>query len=78
MELTPKQISNMIDSKLKEFKSKELGFKSRIPHDRPSDPNTLGSFNWQITVTGSKGSNAALTSLIAALKSTGLIVDSTT
>lgn len=72
-----RQVQKLIDKNLLEFKDKNFGFKSRIVHDKPSDPNTLGSFNWQISITGSKGANAALASLISALVSTGLIIDNT-
>jgi hypothetical protein len=39
--------------------------------------NTVADSRYPITVTGSKGANAALTSLIDALESLGLVTDST-
>ena len=76
--LTKKEVELMIQKALNDFMKKQFGYKSRITHDRPSDPNTLGSFNWQLPVTGSKGGNAALTSLLTQLAGIGLINNSTT
>lgn len=73
-----KEITKMIAVALEQFKAKELAYKKRIPHDRPSDPNTLGSFNWQLPVSGSRASNVALTNLLNQLAITGLIINSTT
>jgi hypothetical protein len=39
--------------------------------------NTVADSRFPITVTGSKGANAALTSLIDQLEAVGLVVDST-
>lgn len=87
-QLTEKQTHTLIDAKLTEFRKKRVGFKSNIRHDSVVDvfsPITgnsqqIGFFGKpktsKPTVTGSRGANAALASLLTALSNLGLITDS--
>lgn len=78
----------MIDSKLKEFGEEKLPFRKWNSFDSVTDqfsPITgaskmIGFYGTtkksKQTVTGSKGANAALASLLTALSTIGLVVDS--
>lgn len=83
-----KQIQNLINKSLEDFKQKNLSFRSQTKFDSVSDrysPITgasqkIGFFGTskiaKPTVTGSRGSNVALTSLLTALSNLGLLTDS--
>lgn len=78
----------MIDKKLLDFKKKNLGFKSNYRLDSVKDvyspitgkSSQIGFYGTtkkaKQTVTGSRGANAALASLLTALSTIGLITDS--
>jgi hypothetical protein len=83
------ELNNIIDAKLEKFKADFLAFRSKQSFGGVVDqysPITgasqqIGFFGTnkisKPTVTGSRGSNAALTSLLTALSALGLIKDST-
>lgn len=87
--MTEQQVQNMINKALTDFKGQNLSFRSRRPTGSVQDKNSpvtgasqkIGFFGTpkisQPTVTGSKGGNAALTSLCTALANLGLIINST-
>ena len=80
-------VSNMIDFKLKDFKEKNLSFRSWQKFDSVSDvfspiTGNSGQIGFYGTskqpkqiVTGSRGGNAALQTLLTALSTIGLITD---
>lgn len=86
--MNEQQVQLMIQKSLDDFKQKNLSFRTWNKLDSVTDqfsPITgasqqIGFFGTnkipKPTVTGSKGANAALTSLLAALASLGLIIDS--
>lgn len=83
-----KQVNDLLDERFKERDNKSLEFRRWNPLDSVTDqfsPITgasqmIGFFGKskisKPTVTGSKGANAALTSLLTALSNLGLVVDS--
>lgn len=86
--LTEKQIRDIIKDELRTFQKKRLSFKSNYRMDSVVDvfsPITgnsqrIGFYGKpkipQQTVTGSRGANAALASLLTAMANLGLIIDS--
>lgn len=110
--MNEEQIRKIIEEELRKFKEKNLGFRSWLRLDTPTDTytvankntsgsylpltggtiagnlittgstkmNTVGFYNTtpqsKQTVSGSRGANAALASLLTALATVGLITDS--
>lgn len=89
MEINETKIRAIIQDELGKFRSKTTDFRRWNPLDSVTDqfsPITgasqrIGFFGKskiaKPTVTGSKGANAALTSLMTALSNLGLVTDST-
>lgn len=87
--LTEKQIRDIISSEINKFQQNNLAFRSPYRIDSAKDvysPITgnskqIGFYGTtkkpKQTVTGSRGSNAALASLLTALSTIGLITNST-
>lgn len=86
--LTEKQVRDIIKDELRTFQKKRLGFKTNYRMDSVVDvfspitgnSSQIGFYGTtkkaKQTVTGSRGANAALASLLTALATIGLITDS--
>ena len=87
--MTPDQVNAMINNAIDKFRQETIAFRRWEPQDSVTDqfsPITgasqmIGFFGTKKiskpTVSGSKGANAALASLMTALSNLGLVVDST-
>lgn len=81
-----KEVSDMIGTALQAFKQQYLGFRSRRITDKSVDTMSVATnadlsrfaIKAGTSVTGSRGGNAALASLLTALAGEGLITDNTT